>query len=530
MLSLRRVLAGALVLLSTLAHAGLRPDDHLEPGDGAVLLTVTIDYPNFANQNAIAALIPPLSVERVDGGAGSAQRYVLGPRVDGMQSTRAYAGSLPPGRYRIYDVVGSNCKLFCGAGGISMPPAGQLAEFTIVPGHVRFLGTVLVSAHPPVKPSKDWIVNWAYTDAPDRVLGQRLLSGLYPQLAAAASGGLAEGGWEADSRGPGAAAAARELIRRGNAGVFNPSPYGADGFLLGANNGVVKRWTPRDGVRLLDTGSPYLIRSAIDGGNGRLLAGGEASMLRYSQDDGRTWSDVGAGLPYGIVIRIAPIGGDELVFALQQDTQATLYRGKFGDTHWTKVGEWPLQFKFWTGLAGAQPELQAQGRRVALTLPTKRGVVVDLDSGATHEITPPGSLAMFSWSADGVMRCTCIRSIAANPWESRDQGVTWTDSPIDRWMLLPVFRDEQTGFSFKGALFNKKNTAVMQTHDGGKTWTASPPPTVGGWWRPAYSADGKIMLLSGFSVIDKLLVEQVYWSADDGASWTAWANEGVWQR
>src|SRR5205085_10467931 len=118
----------------------------------------------------------------------------------------------------------------------------------------------------------------------------------------------------------------------------------------------------------------------------------------------------------------------------------------------------------------------------------------DLDSGDTHDITPPGSIGLFSFSADGVMRCTCIRSIAANPWDSHDFGRTWTDSPIDRWMLLPVFRDADVGFSFKGALFSKKNTAVMQTHDGGKTWTPSTPPTAGGWWRPAYSADGSVML------------------------------------
>ena len=451
--ALLRVLAGALLLFASVAHAGLQPDDHLQPGEGAVLLTVSVDYPSFANVNALPGMVPPLTVERV--GEAKPQRYILGNRLDGLQSTRAYAGSLPPGRYRIHDLIGTNCKLWCGDGGISMPKAGDLAEFTIEAGSVRYLGSVMVSVQSPLPPSKEWRVLWAHTDAPDAVVGQRLLANVYPQLASAAPQPLLTG-WEANEGGVEGATTARDRIRRFNSGLFEPSPYGADGILFGAQNGVVKRWNRAEGVRLLDTGSPYLIRAALRSADGQLLAGGEAGTLLHSADDGRTWKDASTGLPYGIVLQIKSLGGDELVFSLQHGANVSVYRGRFGDTTFTKVGEWPMEFATWTGLPGMQPEMQVQGHRIALTLPSKKGVFVDLDSGDTHAITPPGSLANFTYTPDGVMRCTCFRSIAANPWESHDLGKTWADSPLDRWMVLPAFRDANTGFTFKGALFSKK--------------------------------------------------------------------------
>lgn len=518
-----RTLTSALLLIASTVHAGQQPDDKLRPGDGAVLLTVSVDYPTFANANGLPGNIPALTVERI--GTGKAERFVLPNRLQGLQQSRAYAGSLPPGRYRIHDIMGSNCKLLCGDGGLSMPKNSDLAEFVVESGSVRYLGSVLVSVQAPVPPSKKWSTLWAYTKAPDAATGQRLLDGLYPELAKSVMGAL-QVGWEPND---GNADAARDRIRRTNSGLFEPSPFNADGFFFGALNGVIKRWNRQEGVRLIDTGSPFLIRSVLGLTDGQLLAGGEASTLLYSSDAGRSWRNVAGDLPYGIIMQIRSLGGDELVFSLQHGTNAALYRGKFGDTQWTKLGEWPMEFATWTGLPGMQPELQVQGRRIALTLPSKKGVFLDLDSGDTHAITPPGSIAFFTFSPDGVMRCTCFRSIAANPWESRDLGKTWIDSPLDRWMLLPVFRDALNGFSYKGALFSKSKMGVTITRDGGRTWTQQKPPTAeGGWWRPAYSADGSIMLLSGIALVNRDTVEQVHWSSDEGANWTLWSNEGKW--
>lgn len=512
------------LLLSSPALSAMQPDDRLDPGQGAVLLTVSVDYPSLQNVNALPGLVPPLTVERI--GAAKPERFILPFRLDGLQQTRAYAGSLPPGRYRIHDLLGGDCRLWCGDGGISVPKAGDLADFVIEAGRVRYLGSVMVSVRSPVPPAKEWQVFWAHTETPDAGIGQRLLSQLYPQLGAANTQVL-DIGWEPHV-GTTSPQLARENIRRANSGLYEPSPFGKDGLLFGALNGVVKRWNRAEGVRLLDTGSPYLIRGVLRSEDGKLLAGGEASTLLSSDDDGRSWKDASAGLPWGIVLQIKSLGGDELLFSLQHGKSVSLYRGGFADLSWSKVGEWPLEFATWTGLPGAQPEMQLQGRKVALTLPSKKGVFVDLDSGATHDITPPGSLANFTYTADGVMRCTCFRSIAANPWESRDLGKTWVDSPLDRWMVLPAFRDARHGFSYKGALFSKKKTGVMLTRDGGATWTQRPPMTDPGVWRPTYSADGSLMFFSGIAFRKGEAIEELHWSADEGATWTPWVHQGLW--
>ena len=48
-----RTLTSALLLIASTVHAGQQPDDKLRPGDGAVLLTVSVDYPTFANANGL---------------------------------------------------------------------------------------------------------------------------------------------------------------------------------------------------------------------------------------------------------------------------------------------------------------------------------------------------------------------------------------------------------------------------------------------------------------------------------------------
>lgn len=519
-----RVLALFLIACGLPAHAAWQPDNALQPGEGAVLLTVSVDYPSFANENALPGLIPQLTVERLDD--AKPKQFVLRNRLQGLHTTRAYAGSLPPGRYRVYDIMGSKCRLICAKGGISKPGTEHLAEFVIEAGRVRYLGSVLVSVRPPVKPRKTATVYWGYTRQPDPVAGRRLLDGLYPELAAAATGEMLVG-WETPPDAEATVDAALDRIRRETSSLLDPTPYGDSGVQFGGLNGVVKRASGQS-MRLIDTGSVFTIKSALQGPDGRMLAGGEASTLRYSSDDGRTWQDVGAGLPYGIVLQIRSIGGDEVVFLLHHGANAALYRGRFGDTSWTQVGDWPMEFKFWTGLPGMPPEMQLQGRKVAVTLPSKSGVFVDLDSGESHAINPPGSLAMFTYTPDGVMRCICFRSIAANPWESRDLGKTWQDSPFDRWMVLPAFRDATHAFSYKGAMFNKNKMAVMHTRDGGATWTESRPPVPGGWWRPFYAADGRRMVLSGFVAIDGDILARAYWSDDEGAQWAEWVNEGIW--
>jgi photosystem II stability/assembly factor-like uncharacterized protein len=519
-----RAALGAILLLAATAAVAAKPrsDKAIAPGEGAVLMTVAVDYPSAIVINAAAPqLIPNLSVEKVDDPAHP--RYQLEPRLEGLSSARAYAGSLPPGRYRVRDLMGDTCKLMCGPGKWY---ENDLAEFDVVAGEVTWLGSIMTRFEPKL-PGKDYKIAWAYEDEPSLALGQRLLDGLYPELAAAKPT-LARH-WLPFAKGTQAAAEARAHMHSEPSGQNEFSFWGEDGFCFGAQHGIAKCWSRSSGYQALDTGNPYVLRSVVRHADGRILAGGEASTLLYSGDDGAHWSDAGASLPWGVVAQVEDIGNDEVMFTLVAGKSVHLYRGSIATREWKQVGEYPLAFAFWTGLPGAYPALLVQGRAAVLTLPSKNAMYIDLDGEDTHPATPPGSIGNMTFTADGVLRCSCARSIAVNPWESADQGRTWRDSPLDRWMVLPVFRNAQEGFSFKGAWLNAKNVAVMATSDGGKTWSSPGPPPALGWWTPAYTHDGSVMVLAGMAMhYKKYAVEEFNVSTDGGKSWQRASRLPAW--
>jgi photosystem II stability/assembly factor-like uncharacterized protein len=510
-----RAALGATLLLAATAAVAAKPrsDKAIAPGEGAVLMTVAVDYPSPIVINAAAPqLIPSLSVEKVDD--PSHPRYQLEPRLEGLASARAYAGSLPPGRYRIRDLMGDDCKHLCGP---EKWYENDLAEFDVVAGEVTWLGSVMTRSEPKL-PGKGYKTVWAYEQAPAPAIGEHLLHGLYPELAA--TNPTLASHWLPLAKGAEAAAADRAYMHANASGQNEFSPWGEDGFCFGAQHGTAKCWSHSRGYQLLDTGNPYLLRSVLRHADGQILAGGEASTLLYSADDGAHWSDASASLPWGVVAQIEDIGNDEVLFTLVSGKKVHLYRGRIAERAWQQVGEYPLEFAFWTGLPGAYPVLLVQGRAAVLTLPSKNAMYFDLDSNETHPIAAPGSIGTMSFSADGVLRCGCARTLAFNPWESRDEGRTWQDSPLDRWLMLPVFRNAQEGFSFKGAWLNQKNTAVMSTSDGGKTWSAVAKPEGQGWFSPAYTQDGSVMVLSGMVMhLKRYIVEEFHVSTDGGKTW-----------
>ncbi len=125
------------------------------------------------------------------------------------------------------------------------------------------------------------------------------------------------------------------------------------------------------------------------------------------------------------------------------------------------------------------------------------------------------------------MRCRCTRSIATNPWESHDLGRTWVDSPLDRWLLLPVFKDASTAFSFKGAM-SLAGGSVLLTEDATTTWRPVRKPAEGWFVAQAWSADGSTMLLSGAEMVDKKQSAVTFASTDRGATWTKMPARGEW--
>jgi hypothetical protein len=482
------------------------------PGHGAMLMTVTVEaMPTGMGLSMYG--VSSIIVERVDGD-DKPLKLLIAPDLKAMEHTRVYAASLAPGRYRIVSL--------CAACGKKKEPLA-LPDFRVIAGQTSWLGGLMLRVDGRGKRKDPWVDHWGWHEQPALAPGQRLLDAKFPELAAANT--LVSGGWEpldgAD------AAALRDEVRLATHHLQEPMPFGANGFQFGALQGVIKRWVPGGPLQMLDTGTPFALRSVVQLRDGRLLAGGEATTLLSSSDDGRTWQDVSAGLPFGLITQIVPIGADEVVFPIVKEGTVALYRGRVGGDGWTLVGDYPLQFAFWTGLPGQLPELHVVGRTLAMSLPSRSGVYLDLDSGQSHRFELPGGIAAFSYDADGVMRCRCTRSIATNPWESHDLGRTWVDSPLDRWQLLPVFKDASTAFSFKGSM-NLASVGVLLTEDATATWRPVRKPTEGWFVAQAWSADGSTMLLSGAEMVDKKQSAVTFASTDRGATWTKMPARGEW--
>jgi hypothetical protein len=155
-----------------------------------------------------------------------------------------------------------------------------------------------------------------------------------------------------------------------------------------------------------------------------------------------------------------------------------------------------------------------------LTLPSRKLAVIDLASGTSELRDPPGSIALTKLSGDGVLRCSCAKTIAVSPYESRDYGKTWTPAAFSRFLGLPEFHDAQNGFSYQGAVFSTKKTGLSFTRDGGKTWDLTNYPELSqAWWQPAYSRNGKVLMLYSISFFGQTALQVVKTSVDGGKSW-----------
>jgi hypothetical protein len=516
----RAALGGLLFLACGLARAEWSSEKAIAPGEGAVLLTVAVDYSNWGIENLVNQYgFPSLVIAKVDG--AKSERFKFLPRVAGLISARAYAGSLPPGRYRIFDIRDGDMLAE------DRPTEKNLAEFDVVAGEVTYLGSVMT--RPQLKTdSKDVEHFWAYEEHPSLAVGQRLLDGLYAGLAASKPTIAVH--WQPFSLGAQAAADARSLMRAEATGLNGFNRWGEDGFCFGAQHGMAKCWNRSGGYQQFATDSFLVLHSVQRYGDRRIVVGGEGTTLLYSEDDGAHWSDLAAGLPWGIVENVEAIGNDEVLFDLVSDGKVRLYRGRPSERNWKLLGEYAFGSTFVKAHVGAFPSLSVQGHSALLALPTTKAMYFDLDSGESHEIAPPGTLVAMNLGGDGAVHCIC----GFGPKESHDQGLTWQETMDGRSFVLPAFRNANEAFVYKFVPFSKKGSGNMATVDGGKTWSpiSAPPIDTGdiflGWTQLAYTRDGTVMLMSSRTQSRKFPLDEFNVSMDGGKTWERGSKLPSW--
>ena len=481
----------------------------LAGGQGAVLFQLSNDFPTVFP----GALIPQISV--IPSGSDGKTVYFLEGSSNGFRTTRSYLGALPPGRYRFVDFQAVDCKMLCADP--ALPAPMDMPEFEISTGRVRYLGTIALAML-----SNSYSTNpnafrnyWSWNHRPEAKEAKHML-GAYPALSSFAAS--LDSGWHGTETAT--AEMSRIQMKARSYGMLGATDFGEDGFYFSSHNGMIKRYRPGGALELLDTGHDLMVTSVRELAGGHLFTTGEAGMLRYSADGGMTWVDRSEGLPFGLTTNAVVIGDDEVAFTLQKNEAVSLYRGKASGGEWRKIGDFPLVFATWTGLPGAQPELFHHNGTLVLTLPSRKLAVIDLASGTSELRDPPGSIALTKLSGDGVLRCSCAKTIAVSPYESRDYGKTWTPAAFSRFLGLPEFHDAQNGFSYQGAVFSTKKTGLSFTRDGGKTWDLTNYPELSqAWWQPAYSRNGKVLMLYSISFFGQTALQVVKTSVDGGKSW-----------
>lgn len=516
---LRAFLAVVLLGLCPALAAKTPPvNEALAGGQGAVLFQLSNDFPAVFP----GALIPQISV--TPAGSDGTTVFFLEGSSNGFRTTRSYLGALPPGRYRFVDFQAVDCKVLCADP--ALPAPTDMPEFEISAGRVRYLGTIalaMVSNSYSTDPSA-FRNYWSWNHSPGADEAKHML-GAYPALSSYAAS--LDSGW-AGNQGP-TSEMNRIQMKARSYGMLGATDYSEDGFYFSSHNGMIKRYKPGNALELLDTGHDLMITSVRELSDGKVFTTGEAGMLRYSADDGMTWVDRGEGLPFGLTTNAVVIGDDEVAFTLQKNEAVSLYRGKASGGEWRKIGDYPLVFATWTGLPGAQPELFHHNGTLVLTLPSRKIAVIDLATGTSSLRDLPGSIATAKLSADGVLRCACAKSIATSPYESRDYGQTWTPASFNRFLGLPEFHDAQNGFSYQSAPFSAKKSGLSFTRDGGKTWDFTHHPDLSrSWWQPAYSRNGKVLMLYSISFFGQTALQLVKTSVDGGKTWQGMTGPVRW--
>lgn len=514
-----RTLLGILLCSASLvSYAKNLSLDTLANGNGAVLFQFSNDYPVIYP----GTIGPQISVTLAD--SDGKTLHFLQPSNTGFRSTLSYLGALPPGRYRFVDFQAVPCKILCP--GAYLPPPDNLPEFEIAAGRVRYLGTIgfaMLSNAYSTQPSA-FRKYWGWTHSPQPGESLRMLMG-YPDLSNFQNS--VDNGWAGtDSAG---SDGMRLQLKTLSYGMFGASDYDNDGFYFASHNGMIKRFRAGNAIALIDTGHDFMVTSVRELTPGHIFTTSEAGLVRYSDDDGKTWQDRSAGIEYGVAANAVVLAEDEVAFTLQKGDRVLLYRGAPSSGNWRKIAEFPLVFATWTGLPGAQPELFHYQGTLVLTLPSRKLAVISLADESSELRDPPGSIAMAKLSADGVLRCSCAKSIAISPYESRDYGKTWAPADFSRFLNLPEFHDSLNGFSYQGAVFSAKNTGLSFTRDGGKTWEFSNYPDLGrAWWQPSYSRDGNVMLLYSVSSLGNTAFQVLKTSLDGGKNWQAVSSRQGW--
>lgn len=425
--------------------------------EGAVVIRLIT---NGGGANAPTESLSSLTLKRevAPGTVASAEDTAILTRTREMtHSTAIFSGMVAPGRYRLHRANG-----FVGGMTYTFPLEGALSSFEVKPKEVSMLGTMLVQ---PLQGTR-FVIGYL---APDAELG-RTFKTLFPAMAEQTQGqapNLFQPSAEL-SRSATFAPAFRSLTT-----ALNSVQLNADGSLLaGSKMGrIVWRKPGEQRGRSLQVDTWLEVLSVRAYRNGLLVAG-EEGLLRFSEDEGKTWRPVEAPAA-GLVAAAEPLSNGKVLALVRRGTQWSAH-----------VSDNPLAGG-WRQLASFNQEsslnvpwqnaiVLAGGNRAGVLMPNGEFLVVDGNTETLERRSTGVSVFGAQMLADGTL---LVRGgiMTSGTLLSTDGGRRWTDLNTSRFVQAITAADATVFYAvgpvdpgiFAGTY------ALMVSRDGAKTWRKS---------------------------------------------------------
>jgi photosystem II stability/assembly factor-like uncharacterized protein len=416
------------------------------------------------------------------------------------RSTAVFSGMVAPGRYTVKDAVGSS-----GNATYTFPIGSMLSSFEVRPGEVSLLGTVLV------QPLEGTRFNVGYVP-PDAELTATFES-LFPALAEQTRGRSVHS-FELEPHMTRRVALA-PLIKRLAPAMYGLSVAGTGDVYAGSKMGrLLWRKGSEKSWRELDVGSWKAIES-VRPYRGGLLVAGEEGLLRYSSDEGKTWTSLVSPSP-GLIAAAEPLPNGKVVVVARQAAEWTAFVS--GDAlagGWRKIGTFADERSLnvpWQGATAV-----ATGNRVGVMMPNGVFQVVDADTEKIERISTGQSVLSVSAMSDGMLVMQAV-TIVRTTLVSTDGGRSWVDLDTSRFVQAITFADRKTAYAvapIKPGVFAGEY-GLMASRDGGRTWAVSGTPPGGD---PAGVREIMVDRSSG-ALLAFLRSGSILRSTDEGKTWT----------
>jgi hypothetical protein len=433
-------------------------------------------------------------------GAKKGEDFVVAMSDAGATGSATYFGALPEGRYEIRSFSSGQCGYLCV--GASAKMSANAIRFDVVSGRITYLGSLIYER------VDEKSARLLASGTADRDSLQTWLAAYFPTIS---SMPIADAGLEGNAN---VRTAEFRKAQDHAAGLLSPTVLSNGDVLFTTLSGSLKRYSVSSGLTTVNTGVASRVNAVVALTDRRWVAAGDFAEVRYTEDAGTTWSNTKLNLPYGSITGLYKASNGDVIVVLDRNPTLALYTGDFAANKWVLHSSSDYKRNIWAG-GMSRPVIQfvASTGELLVVVPGGRSLILNTKSMVASEFDYPGGLMNIGLSGDGVLRCRCNRSGAwVSTWESRDRGKTWQDSPLDRALPIPVFRDKRLGM-------NTKQFDIQKTADGGATWKTVHTQKAQYWPFPLFPYSLSYVYVGDNRVLATDSMYKLLVSEDSGDTW-----------